>query len=163
MTTEDFVSELCRKLMERANKQLNNEAATNFRDKVEQSTERIVDEALKNLARKNNATIERNMSLPKYVVLPGYEDLSNPTAQDEALEKKVEREFKELELVHNQQLVMLEALNVEKKSYDGIGHAGEIDSAIALLIMDNGSGDDNGLRALYNMYKEVQNDGNFKC
>lgn len=97
----------------------------------------IEEEMYKKMSEQFNALTEKHLTIPKNVVLPGYEGLLDSKLREKSVEGELMERLQELELVHKQQQVMKQKLQDELNSMKQIKTDADIDVALCELLEKN--------------------------
>lgn len=98
------------------------------------------------------------MAIPKYVILPGYENEVTDVRYD-AIEHNLNEKYKELELAHKQQMIMKEKIRLELLTYKSYTDDKTIDNNLIEAIQKQQDGIANDINVMGQIADKVQDFG----
>lgn len=152
------LDDLRRRLSEIAKKTLTKSCQEAARDcwSTEQSLKSTYKAALKDLGQKFNELTDKYMILPKYTVIPCYEnELAAPLSYDK-IERDVIEQYKDIELAHKQQMIMKKKIRSELSSQALFKEDIIIDNNFTEIIGNQHAGIPNNINVMDQIADKVQ-------
>lgn len=123
---------------------------------TKESLQSTYEAALKDLEQKFNELTDKYMAIPKYTVIPCYENLFAAPLSYDKIEREVIEQYKQIELAHKQQIIMKKKIRFELSSQSQFKEDIIIDNNFIEIIGNQHAGIANNISVMDQVADKVQ-------